>query len=111
MRCALGSPLPLIRWVFYAFLVAMWSSVRPVRAQDLTPATQRPEREVAPEQSGMIDEPEIIHRAAVIFDRRVNFAEATEGPYTLYGKMIPGGGISGMAGLGLRAGVIACVMA
>ena len=100
MRCALGSPLPLIRWVFYAFLVAMWSSVRPVRAQDLTPATQRPEREVAPEQPGMIDEPEIIHRAAVIFDRRVNFAEATEGPYTLYGKMIPGAGISG--GLGFR---------
>jgi len=86
--------------VFYAFLVAMWSSVRPVRAQDLTPATQRPEREVAPEQPGMIDEPEIIHRAAVIFDRRVNFAEATEGPYTLYGKMIPGAGISG--GLGFR---------
>src|SRR6185369_11143020 len=76
------------------------SFARPVLAQDLTPSTEPPARDAAPERPGLIDEPPVIRRAVVIFDRRINFAEATAGPYTLYGKMIPGSGISG--GLGYR---------
>jgi hypothetical protein len=76
------------------------SFARPLLAQDLTPSTQPPAKDAAPERRGLIEEPAVIRRAVVIFDRRINFAEATAGPYTLYGKMIPGGGISG--GLGYR---------
>jgi hypothetical protein len=99
MRRALSNPLPLIRWAFRALMITV-SSARAVLAQDLTPSIEPPARDAAPERPGLLDEPSVIRRAALIFDRRINFAEATEGPYTLYGKMIPGAGISG--GLGYR---------
>jgi hypothetical protein len=100
MRRELRNPLPLIRWAFYALMVTV-SFARPGLAQDLTPSTEPPARDSAPERPGVVDEPAVIRRAVVIFDRRINFGEVTEGPYTVYGKMIPGGGwISG--GLGYR---------
>jgi outer membrane protein assembly factor BamA len=44
-------------------------------------------------------EPDAVRRAVVIIDRRFNFGEVTDGPYTVYGKMIPGAGwISGGPG-------------
>ena len=95
----MSHPLPLIRRAFCALMVTA-SFARPVLAQDLTPSTEPPARDAALERPGLIGEPAVIRRAAVIFDRRINSAEATAGPYTLYGKMIPGGGISG--GLGYR---------
>jgi outer membrane protein assembly factor BamA len=46
-----------------------------------------------------LNEPDAVHRAAVMFDRRFNSGELTTGPYTVYGKMIPGAGwISGGEG-------------
>jgi hypothetical protein len=94
----LGKPLPLIRWVFCALMVTV-SSAQPAVAQDLTPASEPPERTTAPEQPGAISEPDAVRRAAVILDRRFNSGAATEGLYTVYGKMIPGAGwISGGPG-------------
>src|SRR5262245_20161710 len=94
----MGSPLPLTRWVCLALMVTVVTT-RPAFAQDLTPATEPPSTDLTPEQPGLLNEPDAVHRAAVIFDRRFNSGELTTGPYTVYGKMIPGAGwISGGEG-------------
>src|SRR5262245_49367431 len=98
----MSKPLPLIRGTFCRLMfamsmIAMASSS--AGAQDLTPASEPPSTEAAPEQPGIIGEPEIIRRVVVTLDRRFNSGEATDGLYAVYGKMIPGSGwISGGPG-------------
>lgn len=89
-----------IRSTCWASMIMMFSASQ-AAAQDLTPASEPPLVESTPEKEGVLVEPDVVHRAVVILDRRFNFGEVTEGPYTVYGKMIPGAGwISG--GLGYR---------
>jgi hypothetical protein len=96
--------LLFMRWMRSACGVAMIavSSSGLVSAQDLTPASEPPLTESTPEKEGMLIEPDAVRRAVVIMDRRFSAGEVTEGPYIVYGKMIPGAGwISG--GPGYRA--------
>jgi hypothetical protein len=69
-----------------------FTSRTPLYAQDLTPANQPALTDASPEKEGLVQEPDPVRRAVVIFDRRFNFGEVDSGPYAVVGKMIPGAG-------------------
>src|SRR5690349_17530076 len=94
----LSTSLPLsrsnLRYLVLATAVGLiaFTSRTPLYAQDLTPANQPALTDASPEKEGLVQEPDPVRRAVVIFDRRFNFGEVDSGPYAVVGKMIPGAG-------------------
>src|SRR5262245_42258160 len=95
MTRGMSTPLPLLLRriaLASAVLSIAITCASEASAQDLTPATEPPITDAAPETSGILIEPDVIHRIVVTLDRRYNSGEVIEGPYPVIGKMIPGAG-------------------
>src|SRR5262245_34003481 len=95
MTRGMSTPLPLLLRriaLASAVLSIAITCASEASAQDLTPATEPPITDAAPETSGILIEPDVIRRTVVTLDRRYNSGAVIEGPYPVIGKMIPGSG-------------------